>query len=142
MMTRRLSTIQLDCAGRRSESPSDAPVSEKREAADTARKFARRQRRSICTVHHLRLDRSASEVPLGEYCRVIDPTKSEFLELHHARPEIELLFNNMKGTAQERRRRCRHCVYALNWLDRINQMLRRNQMALMNFEKRNGLSPG
>jgi hypothetical protein len=90
----------------------------------------------------IRLDRSASGVPLGEYLRAIDPTSSEFLDLYHARPEIESLFNNMKGTAQERRRRCRHYGYTLNWLDRINQMLRRNQMALMNFQKRNGLSPG
>ncbi len=76
----------------------------------------------------------------GSFCA--HPTSSEFLELCHARPEIESLFNNMKGTAQERRRRCRHYGYRLNWLDRINQMLRRNQMALMNFQKRGGLSPG
>jgi hypothetical protein len=67
---------------------------------------------------------------------------SEPEDSFHIRPDIESLFNNMKGTAQERRRRCRHYGYTLNWLDRINQMLRRNQMALMNFQKRNGLSPG
>jgi len=93
-------------------------------------------------VFDIRLDKSASGVPLGEYLRAVDPTSHEFLELYHARPEIESLFNNMKGTAQERRRRCRHYGYRLNWLDRINQMLRRNQMALMNFQKRSGLSPG